>query len=465
MTSALPICLSMAAGSHMAWPISGCSTHTTSSTATTASLLLRATPVRIGRYPLRSQQLARRLPSLTIRAMAGELTPGILKSFDPPAFLSDLTSENLPEWSKLVSDYFESGKAGNDNVTNDKPRPQFFNATNFPVGEDFVTQDVAWTAFPRRISLAASSDRQRWRVADSDREQQDEYCEWSVERRGSKITRVTFTCEAPEYWEYLASVQPDTVLQLYREHVSSEVRMEDLFREGEYLRKNRWNRDTTNGAMHLVQRNNTLGAQVELAAGASIVRLDSEGQPLTDSTELIRCAAYGDERRFSDPFIGASVNALARDGALVTVANPVALYFDSFQPVGFVTPDGTDASTFWKWTRGENGFHVRAVFEVPPEKGYTVGDITISGKGPIRWGAMLADYIQIRLIGLACNIDPANVKPVQGCVAEIVSSSALVKGPSPNKSGKQPQLTRGRGSSDPIEIPDDISDDEQVSEA
>ena len=58
----------------------------------------------------------------------------------------------------------------------------------------------------------------------------------------------------------------------------------------------------------------------------------------------------------------------------MTLANPVALYIDSFTPVGFVTPDGVDAMQFWRVTRGAPGFAVRAEFEVPASKPYVVGD-------------------------------------------------------------------------------------------
>jgi len=49
---------------------------------------------------------------------------------------------------------------------------------------------------------------------------------------------------------------------------------------------------------------------------------------------------------------------------MVTLENPIGLYFDSFKPVNFVTPDGSDAETFWTWTRGTPGRYLRGVFEV-----------------------------------------------------------------------------------------------------
>ena len=76
--------------------------------------------------------------------------------------------------------------------------------------------------------------------ADSSRDNQDEYCEWSVTRdpESDKITRVTFTSEGPEYWQFLAAVSPARVVELYRQHVSPDVQQADLFRNGRYVRRN-----------------------------------------------------------------------------------------------------------------------------------------------------------------------------------------------------------------------------------
>ena len=46
---------------------------------------------------------------------------------------------------------------------------------------------------------------------------QDEYCEWSVARNDEgKIAKITLTSEGPEYWQFLASSQPDTVVEVSR---------------------------------------------------------------------------------------------------------------------------------------------------------------------------------------------------------------------------------------------------------
>jgi hypothetical protein len=64
------------------------------------------------------------------------------------------------------------------------------------------------------------------------------------------------------------------------------------------------------------------------------------------------------------------------------------------------TPDGEDPATFWTVERGDPEHLLRARYEVPAERGYTVGDVRI-GDRPIRFGAQLADRVQVRLTALA----------------------------------------------------------------
>src|SRR5262249_12382961 len=168
--------------------------------------------------------------------------------------------------------------------------------------------------------------------------------------------------------------------------------------DGTYNRRNKWN--TTDGAVHLTHPANTLGAEINIAAQATILR-EKNGQVITNPDTLIRCSGYGVPQRASDPHIGDEVSKLARGGFAITLLNPVALYIDSLETVGWVTPDGTPASQFWTSVRGAAGMTVRAVFEVPPGKGYTVGDIKIGGQA-IEFGGQIAEHINIKLAGIAC---------------------------------------------------------------
>jgi phosphatidylserine/phosphatidylglycerophosphate/cardiolipin synthase-like enzyme len=348
--------------------------------------------------------------------------------FDPPGFLDDLSDAEKDRWSEIVSRWLDEARQGNP-AQNDGPRAQFFNPLADPPAGDAQVAVISWNAFPRQVKSSSLSDKQRWRRADSDRNLQDEYCEWSVTRDPitRKITRVTFTCEGPEYWEVLAALNPDKVLALYQEHISPSVKREDLFVNGKYNRRNPFNNSTTGGAMHLIQAANTLGAEIELGAAATIRRIRN-GIELTGAQELILCSRYGAAGRNSDPFIGEQVNAMARQRADVTLNNPVGLYFHEFNPVGWAAPDGEDPRTFWKFVRGKDDHFVRAVFEVPAERGYVVGDIKSAGK-TIDFGAQIADFVTIKLEGLATRIGESMAAPFEGCLGAAQPPSAVAAAP------------------------------------
>ncbi|MEA2259783.1 MAG: hypothetical protein QOJ51_2608, partial [Acidobacteriaceae bacterium] len=290
----------------------------------------------------------------------------ILQHFDPPGDLSDLNDANRKQWSNFISDVVDGAIAGRTDHTNDSPRAQYYNLTKTDTAGDAQFQEVDWIAFPRVIKLSSVSDQQRWKRAENSRDVQDEYCEWSVTRRADgKITRATFTCEGPEYWELLAQTQPDTVLELYQEFVDPAVQHGDLFDASEtYIPRNKWNGTTTQGAMHLIQGANTLGAEIELSAAASIVRANN-GHQLTGEQELIDCAEYGVGQRNSDPHIGGVVNSVARLKADLALSNPVGLYFKDLSTAGWNTPDGSDPQSYWTYVRGSATNPVRAVYEVP----------------------------------------------------------------------------------------------------
>lgn len=352
-------------------------------------------------------------PALSRTQLPQELQMPMTR-FDPPGFLDDLDEAGKEEWSRRVAGWIDRARYGKP-AQNDGPRDQFFNPLTSSPASDAVVAAISWGAFPRQVRLNSANDQQRWRTADGSRDVQDEYCEWSVEREpvSGKILRVNFTCEGPEYWHFLAATAPDKLLQLYRQLASPQVQAADLFRNGGYDPLNKFNRSTSGGLVHLVQQANTLGAEIELAAAATIRRMRN-GTELTDAQSLISCSRYGEPSRNSDPHIGEQVNALARQRADITLNNPIGLYFDSFNPVGWVTPDGADPRSFWRFTRGSDGHWVRAVYEVTPDKPYVVGDIKIAGR-PIKFGAQIADFITMKLEGLATRIGLSTVAPVNGC--------------------------------------------------
>ncbi|MFF2041754.1 hypothetical protein ACFVVX_15070 [Kitasatospora sp. NPDC058170] len=336
-----------------------------------------------------------------------------LPSYNPPGHLTDLDGAGLKAWSTQISDLIDTSINVPDPAVSS--RGQFYNLTRTDTAADATEATVTWTAFPRIIKLTSIGDLQRWKRADASRDVQDEYCEWSVTRDTTgKITKVTFTCEGPEYWSLLAQTNPAAVLALYRTFVDPAVQQDDLFGvDGSYNPLNRWNDSTSHGAMHLIQRSNTLGAEIELAAAATIVRI-IDGEELTTEQQLIQCGMYGVPERNSDPHIGGAVNEIARQKADISLADPVGLYFNDLSTDGWATPDGSDPKAYWTYVRGDASHPVRAVYEVPQDQGFTVGDITINGK-PIQFGAQIADFITIKLTAVACRFGLSTTAPRTTC--------------------------------------------------
>ncbi len=330
----------------------------------------------------------------------------LLPQFDPPAFLDDFTPAQKLAWSSFISNSI-------DVEINRNTGHHFYNPKTTDTTPDVVRTDppISWTAFPRQVQIHAPSDEARWAQADASRDVQDEYCEWSVERDPgtNKVKRVTFTSEGPEYWKALARVNPAKVLSLYQEFVNPAVVASDLFHNNAYVPRNKWNNSTTHGAMHLIQGANTLLAEINIAVASSIVRRIN-GQLLADEQDLINCGHYGVAERFSDPHIGSEIN--------ITIANPVALYISDLSTAGWATPDGSEPKQYWKIVRGTDQLGLRAVVEVPAAKGFVVEDITINGD-PIRFGAQIADFITIKIIGQACRIGQNNVPDATTCVTDL----------------------------------------------
>jgi hypothetical protein len=339
----------------------------------------------------------------------------LLSKFSPPGHLAELSATGIEQWSTMLSGLFDQAAHGDSSDPTDSPRAQFYNPLSTDTAADAEEKEISWTAFP--ASVSGPVDRDRWNAADSHRDKQDEYCEWAVKRNAQgKIERVTFTCEVPEYWELLAKDDPDKLLALYRELASPDVQLADLVDASKrYLPENKWNSGEEVAPVHMTQGSNTLGAAVELAAAATIQRVIS-GRPVTSNQELIKCSKFGVPTRNSDPHIGATVNELARMQADITLADPPGLYINDFTPAGFKTPDGADPRSYWRPIRGEPGRLLRAVYEVPQEKGYVVGDITIAGQ-PIAFGGQIADFVSIKIVGVTCRIGQSKGKPFTVCRA------------------------------------------------
>ncbi|MBD1810348.1 hypothetical protein NDA07_01885 [Microcoleus vaginatus DQ-U2] len=268
---------------------------------------------------------------------------------------------------------------------------------------------------------------------------QDEYLEWHVERIGSKVTKITYTAEGPEYWEVLANNDKTLALELYRKYISNEVRSRDIFwqtnvagpiitidrdsdnrrvtgytpRAGwlkdEYNPHNIWN--TRRGAMHLIQRNNSLSAEIQLAADAtrrwafrsSLTPPNPDGN---DRFRLTGCGRFGGINRNSDPTIGYSVNEIMLNDLAVTISDPVGLYISEIQLDGLKDPKGNTLARkdVLNISRGdENLTNPRILrFTITPPAGadYGLEQCTLNGF-PLSTGGPIARQTSITIYGEA----------------------------------------------------------------
>ncbi|KAF9022418.1 hypothetical protein BDZ89DRAFT_1137368 [Hymenopellis radicata] len=292
-----------------------------------------------------------------------------LPRHDPPGFTDDFTTEKQKKgWSDIISSYM------NTTWVNPQLTPQFYDATKTKEIEPTSNTKITWTAFPKKVKTdSGGNDQLRWKTADADRGVQDEYCEWSVQRNSSgKITKIVFCNEGPEYFDFLAKTDPEKLLQLYKAlnpGSAADIKSTDIYGpDGKYNPTNKWNNNTDSGnIVHLIQINNTLSAECDLAGLASVLRVDGNGKRITDPEQLARCSGFGNPARNSDPTIGAAVNNLAWGGSLITLKNPVGLYIDSVNLSNVTYPgdDSFDPNDCWKWVRGKKGTYMRAVMEVP----------------------------------------------------------------------------------------------------
>jgi hypothetical protein len=329
-----------------------------------------------------------------------------LDRFSPPGNLTDLDGPLAAAWSDFISDRLDNEVVA---LVSRSPglQPQFYNPAKLDVTGSPVP--ISWPAFPNIVEINFGDDPQRMFEEAERRDNQDEYLEWAAVRESGKITRVTYTCEGPEYWNFLARADPDLLVSLYGQLVGHAVPRRDLLtRGGTYIPRNRWNRQH---AVHLVQPNNTLSAEINIASQATILRRHGGHDPVTDSTELIECSGFGVKERHSDPHIGDVVNQQARAGCSVTLEDPIALYLEALPDpadLGVRKPDGTAAGkNYWRLERGDPDHILRAVFEVPAGETvngapFTVGDMTVEGD-PIEFGGQIVKGgvgLRVKLTGV-----------------------------------------------------------------
>lgn len=390
-----------------------------------------------------------------------------LSHFSAPGQLTDFSPDQAEAWSAMIHTWI------NQTIEflkyyNGEP-VYIFNELDIahPALDAAPIEEIFWDGFPRSLRLKFDED-QAFQAAEQlqslshyyqerglllieyptnapprlinfQYRNQDEYLEWFVTRNAQtdRLEKITFTCEAPEYWRFIgngsgdffqpndspavwANPDPQRLLQLYQTLVSPQVRLEDLLFDhpvilfnpralnstegilefwpcGAYNPFNKWN--TSHGLAHLTHPANTLQAQVQLAAQATILRQDDRGNLIrNDAIKLICCSGNGQPNRASDPTIVERINTLVRHGIAITLPDPVGLYIHHLDTNGIEGPNGEDVSDCWRIVRGREGMILRTEFSVPANRAYSLEDILVDAE-PLRSGSQLADKIKMFLQG------------------------------------------------------------------
>ncbi|MEO6719020.1 MAG: hypothetical protein ABIN67_01600 [Ferruginibacter sp.] len=331
-----------------------------------------------------------------------------LQRFDTPGLTNDLPDNLKEKWSQLMLKWIIKERQNLPQAYRDF----FFNELEHPEAENGTVLPITWEGFPRHWVLKYPNDvHMRWQASEKlyssqglPIRYQDEYLEWLSFKKNGKLDKVVFTCEGPEYWQFIAENDENILLSLYQQYVDPSIQKIDLFTGSGVARKynpyNKWN--TTDGIMHLIQPNNTLRAEINLAAGATVIRKKDNVNPVTNTHDLICCSGFGAEERFSDPTIGAAVNSLVRQGLSVTLNNPIGLYINKIKTAGIEVPQGYQVKDFWKVIRGnkEKGIILRAEFSAPSNSNINLEDVIVGGE-TLTYGAQLAEMVEMVIYGKA----------------------------------------------------------------
>jgi hypothetical protein len=247
-----------------------------------------------------------------------------------------------------------------------------------------------------------------------------------------KITRLHFTCENPEYYWTMWKIDPNKVLEIYRETLKNDnIQLEDLYltdAEGNavidrttqlpaYNPINKWNngtemKATSGGAMHLTSPPNELSAEIVLAGGGAVLRSYNVQENASANT-LICCSKYGRAYRHSDPHIGQNVYQAVQEGLEVTLLNPVGLYLQeplyNYFELPANAPKDAKIQDCFRFVRGEvhnkedqmaypNNMILHMIMEVPEswDASITLEDIKVFGK-PIIYGSQVMETIKVQL--------------------------------------------------------------------
>jgi hypothetical protein len=78
-------------------------------------------------------------------------------------------------------------------------------------------------------------------------------------------------------------------------------------------------RTDTGTIIHLTAPDNTLSAEIDIVAQATVIRKNPQGKIITDSSQLINCSKYGNPSRNSDPGVSVYHSILYMHARSITI--------------------------------------------------------------------------------------------------------------------------------------------------
>ena len=218
-----------------------------------------------------------------------------------------------------------------------------------------------------------------------------------------------FTCEGWDYFEFLGANAPNRLLDLYRRFISPQVAQADLMRNGRYDILNRWN--TRDGAMHLTEPANNLGAEVQLAADATVRRRNPAGPRSSPpfrspgapgSAMTAATATPPSERRSTRWPARAAASRWPTRWACTSTGSTIPA---SGCPTAPGPPAGSGPSEAPPASR------CGPCSSRQPVRRSRVSDVRIGGV-PITFGGQIAQHITMKLTGVASLATDAAVAPI-----------------------------------------------------
>lgn len=298
------------------------------------------------------------------------------------------TDSQRQQWSDHLSQEIDDAVA---DIAPCATAPQYVNPAKVDVS-GYTRSVISWPGFPKLLFGQYATPDQAYAAADAPttfrtvqgqrvpvtgRGVQDEYLEWYVTRDvAANVRTIDFTTETQEYWSALFSFSPDLAARRYSQILGTNVAVADISTNNQYDPYNDFN--VTKGIIHLIQINNTLGAELDIAAQSTLPRTDANGNPITDVVSCSHCTnnyGLGEAGRNSDPTIASKVAQAAQSGCLLTVPDPVGLYIVRFDAGAIVGPPGVNVASCWQVIRGNPT--VRARFTIPA--GHNLSDFSVAG--------------------------------------------------------------------------------------